>query len=76
MRMSDVMSHMDLAVYPILGMMLFLSVFVGVVLRRKLLIGSFQLIRACQDCNAQHCVGIGICHCETSLCFPFRFSAA
>ncbi len=33
MRMSDVMSHMDLAVYPILGMMLFLSVFVGVVLQ-------------------------------------------
>jgi cbb3-type cytochrome oxidase subunit 3 len=31
--MSDVMSNLGLAVYPILGMMLFLSVFVGVVLR-------------------------------------------
>lgn len=32
MRMSDIMSHLGLAVYPIIGMFLFLSVFVGVVL--------------------------------------------
>ncbi len=33
MRLSDVMSHLDLAAYPIVGMLLFLSVFVGVVLQ-------------------------------------------
>lgn len=33
MRMSDVMSGLDLAIYPIIALLLFLSVFVGVVLR-------------------------------------------
>jgi cbb3-type cytochrome oxidase subunit 3 len=31
MRLSDVMSHLGLAIYPILGMFLFLSVFVGAI---------------------------------------------
>jgi cbb3-type cytochrome oxidase subunit 3 len=31
--MSDIVSHLDLAVFPIIGMLLFLSVFVGVVLQ-------------------------------------------
>ncbi len=33
MRMSDVMSNLGLAIYPIVGMLLFLSVFVWVVIR-------------------------------------------
>lgn len=33
MRLSDVMSHLDLTVYPEIGLVLFLSVFVAVVLR-------------------------------------------
>ena len=32
MRMSDIVSSLGLAVYPIAGMLLFLSVFVGVIL--------------------------------------------
>ena len=32
MRMSDVISHLGLAVYPIAGMVMFLSVFVGVLI--------------------------------------------
>jgi cbb3-type cytochrome oxidase subunit 3 len=32
MRLSDVISHLGLAAFPIFGMLLFLSVFVGVVL--------------------------------------------
>ncbi len=33
MRMSDVMSSLGLAIYPIAGMFLFLSVFIGVILQ-------------------------------------------
>ncbi len=32
MRLSDIMSHLGLAAFPIFGMFLFLSVFVGVLL--------------------------------------------
>lgn len=33
MRMSDIMSHLGLAIYPIAGMLLFLAAFVGVMWR-------------------------------------------
>ena len=33
MRLSDIMSHMDLTVYPIVGLVIFLFVFVSVVAR-------------------------------------------
>jgi cbb3-type cytochrome oxidase subunit 3 len=33
MKLSDVLSHLHLTAYPILALMLFLSVFVGVVLQ-------------------------------------------
>jgi cbb3-type cytochrome oxidase subunit 3 len=32
MRLSDVMSNLNLSIYPIIGMLLFLSVFVGTVI--------------------------------------------
>ena len=33
MRLSDVMSHLDLTVYPIVSLVIFLGVFTGVLLR-------------------------------------------
>lgn len=33
MRLSDIMGHLDLAVYPIVAMVLFLGVFAGVCVR-------------------------------------------
>lgn len=33
MRLSDIMGHLDLAVYPIVAMVIFLGVFAGVCLR-------------------------------------------
>ncbi|MCC6428948.1 MAG: hypothetical protein IT435_19270 [Phycisphaerales bacterium] len=33
MRLSDIMSQLGLAAFPIIGMLLFLSVFVGVLFR-------------------------------------------
>jgi hypothetical protein len=33
MRLSDVMSHLNLTIYPIVSMVIFLSVFTGVLVR-------------------------------------------
>lgn len=33
MRLSDIMGHLDLAVYPIVAMVIFLGIFAGVCLR-------------------------------------------
>lgn len=33
MRLSDIMGHLDLAVYPIVAMVIFLGVFAGVCIR-------------------------------------------